>query len=249
MVGWLALSGCAAIEDAKDAIAGATDTTVMQGSVLGVQPPTDPNLAPLLAGTGFEPGTSATVFLADASSPDELEDSPLTGASVQVESAVLSEGEPGLYTVAPDQGPAYEVGASWTISVDDGVAHAASLVLPAPAADVLGTDPVIDHAFGSPLAVALTGLGFASSIVVVITPSGTLSFNNTPQTIAELYDATKSEDVGTVEIPSDAFETTGLYAVGVAGMAHSEADGLTELNTLLSKVRAGEMVFTPVNVQ
>jgi hypothetical protein len=245
---WTMLWGCSAIEDAKDAVEGATDTTVVQASILGVQEPTDPNVATLIAATSFAPGTTATVFLADASNPDEMEDSPITGASVSVEAVSLTEGEPGLYTAAPDTGPPYDAGVSWSLSIDDGASHSASLVLPAPAADVFGTDAVVSHALGSPLSVPLGGLGFASSIVVVIGPSGTPTFSNNPETITELYEATKSEDVGTIEIPGDAFSEAGLHAVGVAGMEHSVADGLTDLNTILSKVRAGEMVFTPVDV-
>ena len=36
---------------------------------------------------------------------------------------------------------------------------------------------------------------------------------------------------------------------GVAGMEHSVADGLDDVNTVLSKVRAGEMVFYLVDAQ
>jgi len=32
-------------------------------------------------------------------------------------------------------------------------------------------------------------------------------------------------------------------------MAHTDADSLDEFNTVLSNVRVGEMVFTPVTVQ
>jgi hypothetical protein len=242
------LVGCDAIEDAQDAIDGVTNTTVVQSHVLAVQDPQDENLGLLLEGTGFEPGTSATVFLADASSADAMEDAPIIGAAVTVEGVDAPETEDGLYTFGPDAGPPYEVGATWTLVMNDGAEHRASFPLPPPAEGAVGTG-VVTQAAGAPLSVNLGGRGYASAVVVVIGPSGAPTFSNQPTTIDELYEASQSETVSLVEIPGDAFTETGLHAVGVSGMFHSEADGLTDLNTVLSKVRAGQMVFTPVTVE
>nr|MBA2319596.1 hypothetical protein [Deltaproteobacteria bacterium] len=101
----------------------------------------------------------------------------------------------------------------------------------------------------TPITVDLAGRGYASAIVVVFGPDGAPTFGNQPESIGDLYESTLADTVESVEIPGSAFSDPGLHAVGVAGMSHSDADGLDALNTVLSKVRAGQMVFTPVTVE
>lgn len=249
------LVACNAIDDAKDAVDGATETTIVQGSILAVQDPQDDTIGPLLANSPFAPGTGATVFLADASDPSAMEDSPVEGASVDLEGAALDEREPGLYALTPDQGPDYVAGASWTLTIDrgdEGGVRTAMLTLPPAAEDALegtGIGGSVAHDANTPLTVDLSGRGYASSIVAVIAPDGSLAYSNQPEDIMDLYEAMKSDDAGSFDIPGTAFAQTGLYAVGVAGLQHTTADDLDGLNTVISKARAGQMVFWPVDVK
>lgn len=249
------LLGCEAVDDAKDAVEGATETTIVQASILAVQDPQDPTLGPLLANSPFAPGTTATVFVADASDPAGMENSPVAGAHVDVEGVVLDEKEDGLYAFTPDRGPQYEVGAAWVLTVDrsdEEGERTAVVELPAPAEDVLpatGVGGSVEHAMNTPLTIDLSGRGYASSIIAVIGPDGDLEYSNNPETITDLYEAMQSEDAGSFEVPADAFTEPGLYAVGIAGLQHTTAEDLDGLNTVISKVRAGEMVFWPVQVE
>jgi hypothetical protein len=249
------LFGCEAIDDAKDTIDGATERTVMQGTVLAVLDPQDPTIGPLLAASPFAPGTSATVMLADAAEVSEMADSPILGATVSVDGAALSEKGQGTYTITPDVGPDYVEGATWTIGIDrgDGEGERTAMVtLPPPASGVLdasGPGGTVPHTVGTALSADLSGFGYASAIVAVLAPDGSLAYSNEPKDINELYEALQSEDAGTVEIPADAFGAPGLYAVGIAGLEHTTADDVDGLNTIISKARAGQMVFWPVTVE
>ena len=249
------LLGCNAIEDAKDAVDGATETTILQASILAVQDPQDPTLGPLLENSPFAPGTAGTAFLADASSPSEMENSPVEGATVDVEGDPMPEKEAGFYAITPDAGPQYDVGALWTITIDRGDGEGprtATVELPAPAENVLdatGIGGSVNHTAGTELSIDLTGRGYASSIVAVIGPDGELAYSNQPETLTELYDAMQSEEAGEFTIPATAFAEPGLYAVGIAGLNNTKADDLDGLNTVISKVRAGQMNFYPVNVE
>lgn len=249
------LLGCEAIDDAKDAVDGATETTIVQASILSVQDPQDPTLGPLIANSPFAPGTTATAFLADASSPTEMEDSPVAGAAVDVEGVTLDEKEDGAYAFTPDRGPRYAAGSSWVLSVDrgdDAGERTAVVELPAAAADALNATGVggsVEHTANTALTIDLTGRGYASSIIAVIGPDGDLEYSNNPESLMDLYEAMQSDEAGSFEIPATAFADTGLYAVGVAGLQHTTAEDLDGFNTVISKVRAGEMVFWPVNVQ
>ncbi len=249
------LLGCEAIDNAKDAVDGATETTVIQASILSVQEPQDENLQALIQATAFSPGTTAAAFVADASSPTEMENSPVTGAAVDVEGVALDEKEDGAYAFTPDRGPRYAAGSSWVLTVDRGDdegERTAVVALPAPAADALNATGIggsVEHTANTALMVDLTGRGYASSIIAVIGPDGDLAYSNNPESLADLYDAMQSDEAGVFEIPASAFAETGLYAVGIAGLQHTTAEDLDGFNTVISKVRAGEMVFWPVNVE
>jgi hypothetical protein len=246
---WLSLSlvGCDAFRKAFDTVEGLTESTVVQGAVLGIEVPDDPNLAALLEGTDFAPGTAVTAFVVDASSVADLAEAPVDDATVRVagdiEEAVLSQGD-GLYANDPSTSDlVYVDGDQWTLSVTRGdAAGEVSLQLPAGAAVNIPTQ----HGAGSPLVVDLSGQGFESAIGVVVDASGTVVWSNVPTDVKALYDAMGSEDVSTLEIPGSAFAANQVYLVGVAAMAHTDADDLTDLNTALSKVRVGKMFLSPV---
>ena len=117
-----------------------------------------------------------------------------------------------------------------------------ALSLPAGAAVEIPTQ----HGAGSPLVIDLTGQGFGSAIGVVVDATGEVVWTNVPTDVRSLYDAMGSDEVTTLEIPGSAFAANQVYLVGVAAMAHTDADDLTDVNTALSKVRVGKMFLSPV---
>jgi hypothetical protein len=245
----LQLLGCDAFHKAFSSLDGISQSTVVQGAVMAVELPDDDRIAPLLEGTDFAPGVAVTAFIADASSVTDLANAPISNALVTVDGNVSetipSQGS-GLYASDPSSSDlVYEDGGSWTLGIDvGGDPGLAALALPAAASfDVPQT-----HGANESLIVDLTGQGFDSSIVIVIDDSGNLTFNNLPQDIKGLYDQMQLEEAGAITIPGSAFPGAGFYAVGVAAMAHTSADDLDGMNTLLSGVRTGKMVMTPVVV-
>ena len=95
----------------------------------------------------------------------------------------------------------------------------------------------------------LTGQEFDSALVIVMLADGGVTYSNQPDGIREFYDFTHgSELVTTVEIPAEAFPSNGVYAIGVAGLTHTVAEDLTEMNTALTSIMAGKMVFETATI-
>ena len=246
---WLSLSlvGCDAFRKAFDTVEGLTESTVVQGAVLGIDVPDDPNLAALLEGTDFAPGTAVTAFVVDATSVADLAEAPVDDATVavvgSVDEAVPSQGD-GLYANDPSTSDlVYVDGDQWTMSVTRGDAVGeVALALPAGADVAIPTQ----HSAGTPLVIDLSGQGFGSAIGVVVDATGEVVWTNVPTDVRSLYDAMGSGDVSTLDIPGSAFAANQVYLVGVAAMAHTDADDLEGVNTALSKVRVGKMFLSPV---
>jgi hypothetical protein len=256
-----ALAGCGLIDGLEedldgvvDDIEGVTATVLGQGFVLGVEEPQQPELQPLVESGVLEPGTGVTLFVADAASADQMEESLVSGATVAVDAPAgrvfADEAEPGVYTIDPVSGElAYVDGERWEILVDlgDGQVRRMGVALP-PAADV---DAPAFHDAGLPLDLDLTGQGFHSTLLVVTeVTSGSTTYTSQPESAEELYELTKeSVEVGIVTVPASAFPGPGTYALGVAGMQHDTDDDLSGLNTILSRGMAGKMRIFPVIVQ
>ncbi|MFC1661134.1 hypothetical protein ACFL3S_06730 [Gemmatimonadota bacterium] len=96
--------------------------------------------------------------------------------------------------------------------------------------------------------VRLTGQGFDAAVVAVFGPAG-LTYSNVPGDIEELYAFTRSEGNPVVWVPGSALGQTGGHAVGVAGLVKAGAADFDHVNTLLSSLGAGKMVFASVTVQ
>ncbi|MFH1465344.1 MAG: hypothetical protein ABIO70_13235 [Pseudomonadota bacterium] len=241
----LPLAACGKIEEIQDVIDGLTNPLVAEALLLGVIPPESDLLD--LEGTPFEDGTALKVFLADASSIDDLEQSPLDGAVVTVKSAgngtlELDAGGGGVYSLNGAQGLEYEAGQDFilTASLSD-VDHRVTVT--APHAPDLDLDE--QHPVGEPLLIDLSEYEFDNVLVAVFdAQSGEVSYTNRPETIVELYDYTHGE--GTVdrhEIPGSAFPRASVYAVGVAGMRNAVEDDYDSMNTALSSCLMGQMRF------
>jgi len=244
-LGIAALIGC-------DAFKGVTEPLVSQGIILGVEAPQSDQID--LSGTDFQQGTAASIFLADATSVDDLSNAPIEGATVDIRgpgdmgNVDVPDAGDGLYAVLPtDQTLDYQGNADWTIVAqrdpksDPGKA---TIHLPPPA----DLDIPEQHDQGQPMQLDLSGKGFTSVLVAVIdVESGTVTFDNEPKDIKAIYDMTRgSEEVGDFEIPGTAFpDDQKVYAVGVAGMQHTKAEDLDGLNTLLTSFMAGDMNLYP----
>ena len=247
----LTMLGCDAFQNAKNTIEGLTDPVVAQGLILGVDEPDSPQIQGFLEGTDFSTGTAVSIFLGDANNVANIADAPIIGAIVTIDSgpavvAANADGS-GVYTVAPDaSGLTYVVDAVWDIYLDTGredIGVASPLLPPAAWPDV-----PVQHTTLAPMNIDLTGMGFDSSLIVVIDSNGALTFSNEPTSPQEVYDASTGDDkVGLEVIDASAFPFAGVYAVGVAGLLKTDADQESSINTVLSSFMAGKMEFYAVS--
>ncbi len=243
---WLGCDLLVEAEDVADAIGGLTNPLVAQGVILAVEPAQDPDAAALLEGSAYAPGTGATVFLADAKSAADLANAPVTGGTVSVGGVAATDAGDGSYLIEPSAGLTYTPGASWTVSiaVPETDPAVADVVLPARA-----TFTVPDlHVPGADLEIDLTGQGFTSALGVLLDSNGALVWSNEPQTIEEVYEASGNYEVASLLVPGADLATDGVYLLGVAGLVGTTADQLSGMNTALSNVSAGQIVFKPLTV-
>jgi hypothetical protein len=248
--GWLAfllpLAACESLEETYNDI---TASLVAEGIVLGVEAPRDDRID--LSNTEYSEGTAITMFLADAESADALEEAPVEGAQVSVRgdqlgNVPMAEAGGGLYNILPDGTVVYVDNATWTIAATVGETQGTSAVtLPPPAALTIAEQ----HAQGQPIVLNFTGMGFTSVLVAVLdVQSGQTTFSNQPEDIKAVYDMTHgTTEVTQFEVPGTAFSGQSLYALGVAGMTHTDGADLDGFNSLLSAVMAGKMRIYPVS--
>lgn len=235
---WLSLTGCAFL---TDKVEGITNALVTQGLVMGVMAPDSGEVD--LSASGFDQGVVGNAFLADTTSVTDLENAPIEGATVTLQSAGFTEAGAGNYVLSPG-GLTWTAGESWTlaVSVDGADPGAIQFTTQAP---VTATVPT-QIALNTPITVDLTGQGYTSALVVVVDGNGDVKYNNKPETIRDVYDLTKGNtEVTTVEIPGAAFPTETVYLVGIAGMNHTTADDLSGMNEVLSSALFGVMKWYP----
>jgi hypothetical protein len=239
------------VDGVVDDIEGLTNPLLAQAIVLGVEEPSAPELQPLIDAGVLVPGTGVSLFLADAASADQIEESLVSGAAVVLDTpsvnASVDETEEGVYTVDPVTGQlTYVDDQSWTLFVDigDGEPHTMRVALP-PAVDL---DPPQLHDAGLPLDLDLTGQGYASTLIVVTdVATGDTTYTTQPESAEEVYEITSAAElVAIVTVPASAFPRPGTYALGVAGMTKNVDDDIEGMNTLLSGGMAGKMRIFPI---
>lgn len=244
------LGGCEQLKDVQDKVAGWTNPLVMQGLYLGVAEPDIDGFD--LSKTDFDDGTSALLFLADASNVDDLENAPVSGAGVALKSdgngrvSLGDEGD-GAYRASASDGLTYTAGEQISLIVNMGDSQATGAVQSPAAADL---DVPEQHDKGEALSLNLTGQSFDSLLVVVFdATSGKLTFSNQPETVKEIYDFTHGggDEALIVDVPGSAFPSEGLYAVGAAGLRAASADDFEDANTALSSLLSGKLKFYPVS--
>ena len=247
----LLLTGCDLLDEAREELDNLTNPLVGQVLVVGIDEPDDANVAAALEGTDWDMGVFAQVFLADATSADDLSKAPVGQATVKATVGAndpirLEEIETGSYTATNADGLVYQVNANVEISVDlEGGAGILSNKLPA--APELNIPK--QQSQNTALVVNLSGNYNAVLGVVVNAQNQNVIWSNEPTTPEEIYNFSRSTDiVETLEIPASAFSSPGVYAVGVAGLVNGNSDDYENVNSLLSGFMAGKMGLYPVTV-
>lgn len=251
----LCLGGCTWIEEkwgeAEDIAGDYLNPLVGEGLLLGVAEPESDEID--LSDTEYGKGAVFSLFLADATSVDDLENAVLTGATVKFKSDTnnilqASDDGAGLYTLTADAGLEYAPGEDFTVTADVGGGTGSVSMA---AAQPVSLDLSYTHETGESLVVDLSSFSYDSVLVVVLdTFSGEVTFSNRPADIMGIYDFTHGDEpIKRVEIPGSAFNAPegSVYAVGVAGMKVAGSDAYEGMNTLLSSMMAGQMVFSAVS--
>lgn len=243
--------GCEQIGNIKNTVDGLTNPMVSQSLLLGVAEPDSEDID--LSGTDFDKGAGLNVFLADASSVDDLEEAPVSGADVRIRigdaAAVdVGEGADGAYSATGDDGLSYSGGADAVLTLDYGDETSQSSVSLPQAPDV--TVPT-SHAAGQPMTLDLSDGSYDAVLAVVLNvTSGQVTWQNRPETVREVYDFTHGTSGAVTEltIPGSAFPSGCACAVGVAGMRNASSDEFVNQNTALSAFSAGKLKLYPVAV-
>lgn len=244
---WLLATACD-LSAIKDDIDGLTNTLVGEGMVIGVLPPEDERID--LEALGYDAGASATMFLADAASADDLGNVLISGATVTATDGVTSvtleeQADSGAYVSLPGSGLAYTAGETVTITAVIGTDEGSGSVVLPPAAGLALAE---QHTANEPLDIDVTGKGYTGTLIVVMdTVSGDVTYTNEPQDVQAVYQLTRgTEEVTTVTIPAEAFPNESVYALGFAGLDHSVGSDFEGMNTLLSGIIAGQLEFHPI---
>lgn len=237
---WLLVGGCDLFNTVKDTVEGVLEPQVAIGLVVVL----DPEGSDLvdLDELGLTAGVAGTVFLADARDVADLEEAPVTGATMSLSgcgaSAALNEEADGTYAlVSPTDLDGCE-GPVLTLRRDD-VDPGLQVPFTIPGPPTL-TIPARWTA-GDPLTIPLSTAGYDGGIVVVIdATSGDVVFSNEPQDIRGYYELlTKAGDVEDVVVPGTAFEEDKVYGVLVTGLIKVPNRDVDEANTALSVLDAG----------
>jgi len=245
------LVGCSWLDKAKETIDDYTNPLVAEGIMLGVAAPESDQID--LSGTDYADGATFSMFLADAASVDDLESAVIGGAYVQFKasstgSLTASDEGAGLYLLTSADGLEYTPGEEFTVSASKGdVSGKVSM------SEAQPVDLTLDetHEPNQALTIDLSTYDYDSALVVVVDmTTGGVTFSNQPEDIKGVYDFTHGDgSVKKVTIPGDAFsEPNGsVYAVGVAGMKVASGDAFDGVNTLLSSMMTGQLVFSAVS--
>ncbi len=240
------LLGCADFLAIADTFNDLTNPMVVQAWYIGVEPLPE---GVDLGASDWDAGSSARVMLADATALEDLGDSPIDDAAVELEVdgegfALFPESD-GNFAATSEDGLPWAAAADTVLRVDRDGAHHLSMVTPdAPELDVPES---IDA--GAELVVSLEGQDYDNMMVTVVRlADGETTYDSLPTDIADLYRLTHAAGSLEAEIPGSAFREPGAYAVGVAGLVNADPDSYEDVNLALSALTAGSLRFTAVHV-
>jgi hypothetical protein len=239
------------VDDLNEILDPLTNPVVIQGVVLTFDQPSDPLLRDVLESSVIDAGVQAEIYLGNASSAGNLDDSMLPGATVSLVASstvpALEDPErPGIYNVTPSSGLFWEEGAIWSVEAKvkgQGAASRLAVELP-PSANVVVPEL---HEANTPMTLDFSGQGFQSALAFVFAIDGTITYSNNPQTAEEAFGlASRTTDITNFEIPAEAFPDDNLYLVAVGGMRHSQDLQAKNVNQVISNLMAGRMQLFPV---
>ena len=181
------MSGCGQLEDVKDAFEGLTDPLVVEAVLIGAVEPESELID--LSETDFADGTTIKVFVADATSIDDLESGALDGATVDLKSPSLGTLPldavvGGLYTANGQDGLEYFANEEYVISITNGdTLHKVAVSAPHP----VDIDVPEQHSAGANLLIDLTEFDYDAVLVAVLdVTSGEITYSNEPDGIQEM---------------------------------------------------------------
>lgn len=151
-------SGCEQVDDIKNTLDGLTNPMVVEGLLLGVEPP-DVGSGVDLSESDFAQGTTVKAYLADAGDPTQLADAPVVGAKVDFVSdgnggqILLQDQDDGSYVANEEEDGLSYVAEQVAITAElDGELRKISVNAP-PIANV---DIASSHAAGNPMAIDIS---------------------------------------------------------------------------------------------
>ncbi len=249
MVMTLLLLGCEELDQIKETVDGVTNPLVAQGLILGVAEPEYEEID--LSDSDWANGALVKIFLADASSVDDMANAPVEGATVRLKVGdaagveLLSEGGGAYAGNSEEQGISYVVGSDATVNIQlDGDASSISRKLPD--SPQIADQVDYGHSAGTAINLDLSAQDFDSVLAVVLdTESGEVTWSNEPADIEAVYEFTHGDGQKRLEIPAKAFAAESIYAIGVAGMKTASTDDFDNVNTALSSFMVGQLRFVP----
>ena len=243
----LLLLGCADLLTLAGTLDNLTNPMVVQAWYIGVEPLPD---GMDLGDSAWAEGSSAQAMLAEASSLDQVEESPVGDAEV----VLHIDGEPyelpadgeGSFASNSEQGLPWASESDVSLEIQRAGDHSLSLWSPSPPTldvpDTLRVD--------SPLSISLEGQDYDNVMVTVVRlADGETTYDSLPTDITELYRLTHSAGSLDVEVPASAFREPGPYAVGVAGLVNADPDTYDGVNLALSAMTSGALQFAGVVVE
>lgn len=239
--------GCADIAKLKALSETVGNTHVLVGAYIGITPPDDDSLD--MSGSEFSATAIVTTVLADATDVSNLGDSPVTDAVASWKSPTNGKvdmpfGDLGAYQATSADGVVYTDGETVVISAEWEGTHSAEVTSPPPARFAIEEE----HEVGVGVTIDLTEQDYDSVFVVVYDGVNQVTtFDNRPTDIGAIYDWTHGGGDIAVDIPGASFGEPSVYALGVAGIRHSDAGDFTDANTLLSTYASGKFQFYVVS--
>jgi len=246
-----AVTACDAVDKLREDFEDITNQFVLSGFVIGAEDFEHELIDMDLAGEMSI--ARSQVFLAEAQiGGNEMEPAPVTRASVSLQSTsngdlAFTEDGDGFYSVGTLDGFSYSPNETVTISADNGEVHTIAVDTPAAAS----FDVADNHSLNTEMVIDLSGQGFDAYLIAVTAfPSGEVVYSNEPSSFADIYSLAYGSDteVTDVIIPAEAFAEESVYLISLSALMNTEGDSMTNMNTALSSMLAGQIAFDVVCV-
>jgi hypothetical protein len=234
------LTACRLVDAVQDRVDQLSEDTVAQAMYIGVAPPTSDEID--LSMTEWQPGATATAFVFELSTMEDVPNLSLTLVSETNGSVGMAPAEDGSYNA---EGLTYAAGDRIKVRVTAPDGEARAISVDAPESPILAVPS--EHTPNTAFGVTLQQQVDAVLAVVFDSATGAVTYDNTPQDLQGLYDFTLETAPGAIEFPAAAFPTESVYAIGIAPLKRSTDEEVEGLNPIGSTFFAGELRFYPVS--